>query len=557
MIFNKFFNTPKNFDSLIYLMGGTEFGFLPPFMLDMMRKAALHCYLVPFILLVGLRVFALFKNKPDSEDFGYHMFQTPFESIPALVFLLIQTGFFFVLMYIVARLRVLFLPIACVCGGVAVSPALWKGVMGRRMRDSLPSGMKYMKYLRFLAVLPLFYSFPWEEIQAYPMTEFAAQKGKTDMVNWMLANLPKGTAVLCDMPTSGSLRSATRFKTVSHPQYEDVKIRKRTQFIYAASACPPIEEIWERLQREYNTTIFISSVFRCAAPRNAKPDSVSVWDVAAAIDETRYRCEPGTGQFDRFCWRLQLDPTHFDLLYRNGHYAVYRTRTTPTRQADQMISYRDFNGAQRVKDPTVWNNWFDKCKQHDPNCGVNMCEWARQLIDLYGLKSVSEVVYNKAVELHPNDSAVAHHFAEFLDYDANRPKDAGQYYRQSIAGDPTNIKYIMDFVMFLDAVEGREKSAAELAALLKEFLALYDATKLNENDMFELVKAAAMLNVLSKDSRVPVEIRKHNWEIQAKELWAQAKRQSIQHQAVNLHWNVFEGHNKTGKEQLMHFLFGW
>lgn len=57
--------------------------------------------------------------------------------------------------------------------------------------------------------------------------------GKYGVLAYRENNVPAGSAVLADMPTSASIRAALpSMRLVLHPQYEDVEMRKRVNFVY-------------------------------------------------------------------------------------------------------------------------------------------------------------------------------------------------------------------------------------------------------------------------------------------------------------------------------------
>lgn len=247
------------------------------------------------------------------------------------------------------------------------------------------------------------------------------------------------------------------------------------------------------------------------------------------------------------------------MLYRNKAYAVYKRRDTPIskKEYNTQIPYEQFNGQIKVQNPHVWEPWIRSCRKNDKSCGVDICEFARQMIDLYKQPKSAHTLYQRAIEEFPDDPGTLHHYAEYLDFDMKDSEAAEQFYKSSIEKDPSNLRYIMDYVMYLDQVKGRGANARNIAALLNQFVELHESGvhTITEDDIPQMIKAAATLKSLYEDRRIPTQTREFWWKTVAFKLWTDAKYMSIQHSDVVDNWYIFEGRNLTNVDYFKHFFF--
>ncbi|KYK64050.1 Q-cell neuroblast polarization protein, partial [Toxoplasma gondii TgCatPRC2] len=278
--------------------------------------------------------------------------------MPDLFYLSVQAIFFVVLMLLIARLRVLALPLLCVLAAAVASPSLWRSVActlaaslnlpilasissrltgGRRCRSRFVFLVHVLLFAGFSA-LPFYLKLPLEEmIVAEPSTENAANQSRLSLINWLKTNVPPDAAILGDMPSSSTLRAATQLRLVIHPQFEQAEMRKRVQFLYGASACPPEELYASLMQRVYETDYLLINNFRCAA---AKQNKVTVFGVADLVEEKSFPCPRAVESFSRFCFKTQLSSASFDLLYRNGVYAVLKVKEPRGTRAEGKAATR-------------------------------------------------------------------------------------------------------------------------------------------------------------------------------------------------------------------------
>ncbi|PHJ23352.1 q-cell neuroblast polarization, partial [Cystoisospora suis] len=438
---------------------------------------------------------------------------------PDLCYLCIQAFFFLILMLLVVRLRVLCLPLLSVLAASSVaSPPLFRVVrnvlfaaFGRERRcdetQRRSTGFRRLGgalLFTLLAFVPFYLKLPIEELLVQePMLENAASLSRRRVVEWMQANLPEDAAVLSDIATSAMVRAGTSLRVVVHPQFEDVKMRKRVQFSYGVSACPP-EELYATLLRDvYESEYLLISNFRCAVPRDA---AVNAFQLGDMVEETSFHCPGDVEPLQRFCFRSQLGSSFFDMIYRNGQFALLRTRLKPERLAGcgegskpeeqpektgngrcpkgeteaaapaknrteikrQLLEelrsvdverknevYRRFNWRQKTSTLAGYEPWLQRCVRDDSHCGEDIQEYARELTDMYGLHQTTTLLQNRAIQLFPKTPSVSFAYAVFLDFDLGRKKEALSYYTRGVDGDPSNIGRVVQFVLYLEETFGR------------------------------------------------------------------------------------------------------
>ncbi|KAH8738931.1 hypothetical protein FG386_000797 [Cryptosporidium ryanae] len=388
-----------------------------------------------------------------------------------VIYLFIQTIFFCILAITISRLRVLAIPYISVFSSLLASRSYlcfirdyYKNIYSRifntksadcsnyqiaktkRGNFSVKLIFKLFSLLFSLFMLLFsFLKFPLSEIKSGLVSENNSSSSKSRLVDWINLNLPDGTPILADMVVSSTLRLMTNAKIVTHPQYENIKIRKRTQFIYSISACIPIRELYESMDEIYKTEYLLLSIYRCATPIN-KDGTITVIDVTEYLDNIRHRCNNQENIFQRTCWRIQLDNSsrYFELIYRNAQYSIYRRikRTeigvdlvNSYSEYDMLNNYSQFSYTRKLLDwSETWKPWIvDNCIENDPFCPQNIVDYARMIIDIYNLIEVSKLIYERAISLYPKNSYVIYNYAEFLDYDLGGDSELiKKYYIKSI-----------------------------------------------------------------------------------------------------------------------------
>lgn len=66
-------------------------------------------------------------------------------------------------------------------------------------------------------------------------------------------------------------------------------------------------------------------------PRDA---AVNAFQLGDMVEESAFHCPRDVEPLQRFCFRSQLDSSSFDLIYRNGQFALLRTRARRDTSAD-------------------------------------------------------------------------------------------------------------------------------------------------------------------------------------------------------------------------------
>ncbi|XP_026192178.1 uncharacterized protein LOC34619379 [Cyclospora cayetanensis] len=251
--------------------------------------------------------------------------QTPDEQFIAalvvvVVFIRLQTLCFTALMLLIARLRVLALPLLCLFASLIVSADFWRASIERLL---------------------------------------SAVSSK---------NIPPGSGVMGDMTTSAFLRAALpSIRIVVHPQYENVVIRKRVQLTYGGAACPSMPLYNQQLRDVYKVDFLIQNSFRCAVPPKGR---TSVFDVADKIDAFNFKCPAGTAREQRFCFRTLFDNNRFfSLVYANEEFSILQRLDEP--MVDQLATetptatsqeYLSFNWKEKIMQKSSWEPWIRRCK---------------------------------------------------------------------------------------------------------------------------------------------------------------------------------------------------
>ncbi|KAK9172957.1 Q-cell neuroblast polarization family protein [Cryptosporidium meleagridis] len=432
----------------------------------------------------------------------------------AISFLTFQTIFFCLLAIIISRLRVLALPYIAVVSSLFASRKYlyfilnyYKCVLSWIFRikyknKAINPNKRYFNskiaHFFFFATSIIFLSFsiskfPFSEIQTGLIPENNASSSKSRLIGWINSNLPNYTPILSDMVVSATLRLTTKSKIVTHPQYEHIKIRRRTQFMYSISACISLKELYETMQQQYKTEYLLLSIYRCAFPRGDK-NAITVIHVTNFLDNINHRCNNQENIFQRTCWRIQLDSQsrYFDLIYRNAHYSLYKRKPfedlklVQTNIFIENKNYNDFSNFSFKRKLLDWNeSWkpwiMNHCIINDSFCPQNMVDYARIIIDIYNIIDVSKLLYEKAVSIFPNSSYVIFNYAEFLDYDiGDDPKRIFEKYNMSIElykqevskhnvskvneedfspriklNQSYSLKMILGFILFSEQINGR------------------------------------------------------------------------------------------------------
>ncbi|OII72044.1 uncharacterized protein cubi_01377 [Cryptosporidium ubiquitum] len=431
----------------------------------------------------------------------------------AISFFAIQTIFYCLLAIIISRLRVLALPYIVVISSLSASRYYLQFILNyyknlllnifqiKYYKDKATNSIKKHNnravsfVLLAISISILFFSilkFPFSEIKSGFIPENNASSSKSRLIGWINSNLPDYTPILSDMVVGATLRLTTKAKIITHPQYEHIKIRKRTQFMYSISACISIKELYETMEREYKTEYLLLSIYRCAFPKGDK-NAITMVHVTNFLDNINHRCNNQEVIFQRTCWRIQLDnqSRYFDLVYRNAHYSLYKRKSLQDLKLfqanifveDKSNDFSKFSFKRKLLDwNESWKPWImNHCMINDVFCPQNIVDYARIIIDIYNIIDVSKLLYEKAISIFPRNSYVMFNYAEFLDYDiGDDPKRIFERYNMSIdlykqetskdynsgiikgnlsnlinANQSFSLKMILGFILFSEQINGR------------------------------------------------------------------------------------------------------
>eukprot|EP00415_Alexandrium_ostenfeldii_P004842 UN4842 len=77
-------------------------------------------------------------------------------------------------------------------------------------------------------------------------------------------------------------------------------------------------------------------------------------------------------------------------------------------------------------------------------------------------KKVAAAIRKLADKAYPNDGYVAYYLARYLDYDANQPQRALEYYKKAVELLPDNPLVLKEYIMFLDMSIKDQQAVAKL-----------------------------------------------------------------------------------------------
>ncbi|KAL8451921.1 hypothetical protein Emag_002573 [Eimeria magna] len=465
---------------------------------------------------------------------------------PGLCYLVLQTVCFTALMLLIARLRVLALPLLCVSASLAVSAGLFRkcikrvftafGLVTPLKRCVTKRTKRVLKFviliiLTALSLIPFYIKTPLNELLTpFPALENANNPSKQRLLEWLSKNVPAGSGIMGDMTTSAVIRAALpSLKIIVHPQYENVGIRKRVQFSYGVAACPPMAFYNKQLKELYKADFVIQNSFRCSVPPNS---STSVFDVADKIDEFRFNCPAGISREQRFCFRSLFDNNgFFELVYANEIFSIL--------------------------EKSSWQPWIDRCKRNDPHCGANIAGIGMRMLERHQLTDVATFLHSLAIEEF-SDPETMEQYALYLDFNLRKPEAAEKYYREAVSIQPPSLSRAVQYALYLqENGKGREQflTAAKKVITAMKTLKRSRGELLKEED--NICRGAVLLQLLANDMShsMTSEGRKQFSEA-AHELWLKSKEVNIQNGCVVQHWQLFEGVNLSIAKRIVHFFVG-
>lgn len=481
-------------------------------------------------------------------------------------------------MLLIARLRILALPLLCVLASLVASGGLWRACIERLISVSrLTSAFKrsvgkrtrrVLKLVAFLilaalSVMPFFIKLPISEmLAAFPALENANNTSKQRLFEWLATNVPSGSGIMGDMTTSAAIRAALpSMRVVVHPQYENVGIRRRVQFSYGVAACPPMAFYNQQLRDVYKVDYIIQNSFRCAAPPNS---TTSVFDVADKIDAFQFQCPRGVDREQRFCFRTLFDNNHFfDLVYANEVFSVLKRVDSPAvyEQAASVTGipgeYESFNWKEKILDKSSWRPWVDRCARSDPHCGANIAGLGMRMLERHQLTDVATFLHSLAAEEF-KDPETMEQYALYLDFNLHNHAAAERYYQIAASVQPPSLTRAVQYALYLQETgRGNQDvvdAAGEVVKAMK-FLSNSTAELLEEVD--NICRGAVLLQLLASDTRHDMtSAARKQFTDAAHALWLRAQAINIQNSCVVQHWQLFKGESLSTAKRIVHFFVG-
>mmetsp|Transcript_6568 Transcript_6568/g.8407 ORF Transcript_6568/g.8407 Transcript_6568/m.8407 type:complete len:204 (-) Transcript_6568:164-775(-) len=154
-------------------------------------------------------------------------------------------------------------------------------------------------------------------------------------------------------------------------------------------------------------------------------------------------------------------------------------------------------------------------------------------------KKVATVLRRFADKLFPDDGYVAYYLARYLDYDANQPQRALEYYKRAIKLLPNNPIILKEYIMFLDL---SMKDTKGLAKLLRERRTEHGKglVPFLEMDGPGVGGLLCEASVSAKNSP--------GLEDFGDQMWAKALRLAPLSDCVRNNWQIINGESKTYEE---------
>ncbi|KAL8428034.1 hypothetical protein Efla_006940 [Eimeria flavescens] len=498
---------------------------------------------------------------------------------PGLCYLFLQALCFTALMLLIARLRVLALPLLCVLASLVASASFWRACIGRAVTaPRLISALRHsvgkrtqrvlkiaaFLVLAILSLMPFYIKLPLNEMLiSVPALENANNQSRQRLLEWLSNNVPPGSGIMADMTTSAVIRAALpSLRIVVHPQYENVGIRRRVQFSYGVAACPPMA-MYNRLLRDvYKADYLVQNSFRCSVPPNS---TTSVFDVADKIDEFQFQCTPGISQEQRFCFRTLFDNNRFfNLVYANEIFSVLKRVESSGVLQQAAFSpsgtpgeYESFNWKEEILKRSSWQPWIDRCRRNDPHCGANIAGIGMRMLERHQLTQVATFLHTVAAEEF-SDADTMEQYALYLDFNLRNPSAAEKYYRMAVSVHPPSLTRAVQFALFL---QENGKGTEEFLNAAKEVITATKALSSNTGELLKeednICRGAVLLQLLANDMshNMTGDIRKQLNEA-AHGLWLKASEINIQNGCVVQHWQLFEGKSLPTARRIFHFFMG-
>ncbi|EDO06510.2 hypothetical protein BBOV_II005590 [Babesia bovis T2Bo] len=393
MFLSKLGITKPTFDSQIYLLG-TEFRPLSIMVIRRIVPTRLFHYVgIAFVVMLFL---TWKRYRPLSG------FRGEFNSY----FLLQAIAFCFMAM-LVSRLRVLALPLLCVFAGYLMQ--IFR--LGRWRYSRIATILAAS-----IAIAPYWNTLPVSEIRAPPFGELYNNRELKDLITWVNRFVEPGTPLLSDMPTSSALRAATKMRTVINPQYEHVSLRRKTHFFYTLGDCNDARWFGEKMREWYHTEIVVVPTKFCAIPHTGGPYGVQLLLSLNPLGT----CPPNTSYARRLCNRLWAGDPHFEQLFSNERYLVFRYKGIIASDGD--ISWKVMHQLDHYKP------WIHKYAILDNELGPRQIASTAHALKAHFNSPVVFPLLSYGLKAFDNNNLMLRLYAETMDFDLGMFEDAKRHY---------------------------------------------------------------------------------------------------------------------------------
>lgn len=324
-------------------------------------------------------------------------------------YLVLQLIVFSAMAIMVSRLRVLALPLLCIFA------AYWLLIMRLEIMKRICGAMVLIVAL---AVAPYLTTLPLREIKTPPFGEFQYNAALKDLIKWVNHNVDPGTPILSDMPTSSALRAATRARLVINPQFEYTPLRRKTHFLYTLGDCNDARWFGKKMHELYHTDLVIVPLKFCTIPRGGGP-----YDIQAVLSLNPLgTCPPNTPYHRRLCNRLWAGDEHFEQLFGNQRYLVFRYRGIDVPANDPKWS--------SMQNLEHYKPWIDNHVKRDIETGPSQIVSTALTIKRHFNLPVAMSLLQYGLQVFPGNERMLRLYGEALDYDFGMFEKAKKYYAE-------------------------------------------------------------------------------------------------------------------------------
>jgi len=330
---------------------------------------------------------------------------------------------------------------------------------------------------------------------------------RSELYTWITKSLPPHATVVTSMPLSAELRLNTPVRLTIHPQFEAKHLRDRVQELYEFYMCTPPERVASSMAK-YNASYIVLEYKRC----DFSPFLLD--------KHPEFNCGKGDHSWSElFCPAAHVSP-HFDLLFANAGYAVFKRREKPR---------SNFVSAD-LQDLKTWEKMLNRCLKDDPDeCPGRIAELAVVFGSKLRQPRVSETLFDWA-DLHgEHDAVVQFIIGHHWDYNLNNPATAGRYYEKAQAANPNSPLIFREYLMFLELVKKDNNKVRQLLSSRRS-----SSASLPSVLDLKSVTLACEAAVTAKDL-----LSDYQWSSQ---LWDFSKREAPGHRCVKTNWPLFNNH---------------